>query len=265
MGEQQTPDQQRRSWAVACRWGLVVLLFVLALMLRFVWGGPPPGAAAKATCLSNIANLARAMRLYAQDYNGYLFFDHANAFSQPLRPGDYGQRRYLKEAMKQYIPYPGIWYCPEDRYAKRDFTADEATSGTFNYRRRGLGYVGVRHAADPDPRIVALYSELVREYGADHMRVDHEHTSYRFIPAVRGEWPPVLADAPHGEIGPKSLPLFEDDLAWHVEHPGQRFGTKVYGKVWAYRDGHSRFQTYIPGVIQGRRVAQTGEVMGAPY
>ena len=81
--------------------------------------------------------------------------------------------------------------------------------------------------------------------------------SYRFISSLPGETRPVRMDSAYRiqwkgwgaygywDINPIKAEVFEEDLPFHEEKPGQRFGTKVYGKTFGFRDGHAAFHTYI--------------------
>jgi hypothetical protein len=257
-GEQPVP--KRRHWpAYTCGClaavAAVAAFLLLLDMLPGIWLDRHPGIAKKATCLSNISQLARAMRLYSDDYSGRIFFDDADAFSQPLVPGHYGQGYYLKKAMKKYVPDWGIWFCPVDKYAKKDFTCGAEWFGTFTYRPEGIGYVALPHSEDRDPGLRALHRELVAHYGADHMRVEHNESSYRFIPSLPGEKRPAGIDAEgrlyrrewgaygYWDVNASNADLFEEDLSFHLVGGGW-FGKDIYGKTWSFRDGHCVFRTW---------------------
>jgi len=244
-------------------WSLLELLTVIAIIailvaILFPVFSRAKEAARKATCLSNIAQLAKAMRLYTLDYNDYLFFDRGRAEATPLYDGAYGQGYYFKKMMKNYIPAWGIWYCPSDNYAQYDYTNDTTTHGTFNYTVSGIGYKGYKHADDPDGGIVALYSELVGIYGKDDMKNDHDaFGSYRFYGTQRSscEGVPTYIDIVkrcfrggwgaygYWDINPSSAELFQEDLSYHFQGTGGLYG-KIYGKTFGFRDGHSVFHTY---------------------
>jgi prepilin-type N-terminal cleavage/methylation domain-containing protein len=131
-------------------WSLLELLTVIAIIailvaILFPVFSRAKEAAKKATCLSNISQLAKAMRLYSLDYQEYIFFDRGRTDSALMVTGQYGQGYYLKKIMKNYIPNWDIWYCPSDMYAKKDFTCSAASFGCFNWTSAvaldgGVGY-----------------------------------------------------------------------------------------------------------------------------
>ena len=99
--------------------------------------------------------------------------------------------------------------------------------------------------------------KVVRDYGVDDMRVDHAHSSYQFFPYHHAECEgrPVYIDfvgrchsdcwAAYGywDIHPGGTCVFAEDLSFHFTGGGP-FGDRVYGKSWAYRDGHAVFHTH---------------------
>ena len=244
-------------------WSLLELLTVIAIIailvaILFPVFARAKEAAKKATCLSNISQLAKAMRLYSLDYNEYIFWDRGRCDSTPMSTGHYGQGYYFKKIMKNYIPNWEIWYCPSDRYAKKDFTSSSESFGCFNYTASGLGYKGVRHSADTtDGGVTALYSELVRLYGKDDMKMEHNEMSYRYYGSQRSpcDGPVTYIDnvarcfrggwGAYGywDINPSATELFQEDMGYHFTGVGGVFG-KIYGKCFGFRDGHAVFHTY---------------------
>ena len=245
-------------------WSLLELLTVIAIIailvaILFPVFSRAKEAAKKATCLSNISQLSKAMRLYSLDYSEYIFFDRGRASSTPQVTGHYGQGYYLKKIMKNYVPEWSVWYCPSDRYAKKDFTCTAATFGSFNYTSTaacdgGTGYKELRHRDDTDSGIIQLYSELLTLYGKDDMKQEHNELSYRFYPEHH-EKRPVYIDVVfrnwwggkgaynYWDINPSSAELFQEDMCYHSVGVGGVFG-KIYGKTWGFRDGHAVFHTY---------------------
>jgi len=217
--------------------------------------------ASRCTCLSNLSQLAKAMRLYAEDYNGYLFYGNAEVFSRPPVRGEHGQTQYLKDVMKKYgVRSESTWHCPSDRYATRDFSSDPAWSGTFRYRKAGVGYAAIPHLSDSDPGIRALHSRLLLDCGADTMRVDHRDTSYRFVQAQPADYfgfkPPAQIHniqrvyrfdwGAYGywDINPGNADLFEEDLPFHFADSRGPRRCRIFGKIYAFRDGHAEFRTH---------------------
>ena len=76
MNEEPAAPRRRRR-------GCVILAAVLLLMGLWAWTGftKLKQTAKRGSCLMNISQLAKAMRLYSLDYNGYIFFDRGDAFS----------------------------------------------------------------------------------------------------------------------------------------------------------------------------------------
>jgi prepilin-type N-terminal cleavage/methylation domain-containing protein len=243
-------------------WSLLELLTVIAIIailvaILFPVFARAKEAAKKATCLSNISQLAKAMRLYSLDYNEYMYFERGRASTNPLAGGHYGNGYYLKKIMKNYCPHWGIWFCPSDNYAQKDWTCSSETFGSFNYTASGLGYKELRHRDDTDNGIVKLYSELVRLYGKDDMKMEHNELSYRIYPNQRSpcDGPVVYIDnvvrcyrgnwGAYGywDINPSSAEIFQEDISYHFTGVGGIFG-KIYGKTYGFRDGHAVFHTY---------------------
>ena len=212
-------------------------------------------------CLEHAAQLAKAMRMYAQDWGDYLFNGRGDPFSPPLTPGQAGQTPHLKMILRDYLPpaRDDLWFCPADAYAHRDFTSDPRWSGTFTYREAGIGYVAARHASDRDPGIGALRTQLLAHFGADNMRADHGATSYRYLAFPQGSPPEAQAlviDAVfrayrvnwgaygYWDINPSDAELFEEDLPFHTLGRPDAAGIKIYGKTFSFRDGHAVFRTY---------------------
>lgn len=239
-------------------WSLLELLTVIAIIailvaILFPVFARAKEAAKKANCLSNISQLSKAMRLYSLDYNEYIFFERGRASDNPLAPGGYGQGYYMKKIFKTYVPNWDIWFCPSDPYAKQDFTCS-AQFGCFNYTASGIGYKAVSHSGDTDAGVVKLYSELIRLYGGDQMKMEHNELSYRFYPE-HYEARPVYIDNitrkyrtgwglyGYWDINPSSAELFQEDFPYHFTATGGLFG-KFYGKTWGFRDGHAVFHTY---------------------
>jgi hypothetical protein len=266
MGGQPAPHRRRRVVFVTlgALAGLVTAYLALIVVPHQI------AETRKRTCVDNISQLAKAMRLYTLDYNECLFFDHGDAFSPPLAAGQAGQTQYLKEAMSKYVKGDNIWYCPADPFAKKDFSCDPGWSGSFTYRKAGIGYAAIPQSKAQDPGIRALHRRLIRDYARD-MRVDHAFSSYRLLPSWPGEQRPVYIDSvlrltewdgddplarevplPHrfygyAEINPSLAPLFFEDVQVHhmrIPKDGALGTSRVYGKVWAYRDGHAVFHTH---------------------
>ena len=104
-----------------------------------------------------ILSAARFTRLRRESASGVV----GGAFLSrlPARSGP-GQSHYLKRAMGSYTPVSEIWNCPNDPFAKRDFSCDPKWSGSFTYRPAQFGYVAVPHAADRDRGIRVLRRQL---------------------------------------------------------------------------------------------------------
>jgi len=263
-------------------WSLLELLTVIAIIailvaILFPVFSRAKEAAKKATCLSNISQLAKAMRLYSLDYSTYTFFGGGRPGDPNLQYGGYGEGYYLKKIMKNYVPDWGIWFCPSDKYAKKDFTCNTNTFGCFNYtpvsaaQYIAFGYSGLpsgyivigapvgtsTHNLDTDRGIIRLYSELIRLYGTDDMKMEHNEMSYRYYGVGQGG---LLTDidvsyrnfsAGRGAYGywdvqPSNNDLFQEDMCFHFGGTSGYFGGMIYGKNISYVDGHSHFITYEP-------------------
>jgi prepilin-type N-terminal cleavage/methylation domain-containing protein len=251
-------------------WSLLELLTVIAIIailvaILFPVFSRAKEAAKKATCLSNIAQLAKAMRLYSLDYSNYVFFDDGRPGSGPLATGQYGEGYYLKKIMKNYVPDWGIWYCPSDKYAKKDFTCNVNTFGCFNYTAVAAvdtdygkaGFLRLNRKDDTADRgIIRLYSELVRLWGKDDLIYEHNELSYRFYSI---DWNNLQYDIDimmrwyrnnwgaygYWDVQSSNLDLFQEDVSFHFTGVGGLFGN-IYGKTVGYADGHSNFITYEP-------------------
>jgi len=259
--EPPVPRPRRRA-------GWIALAAISAMALAYVVAIALPRYAETSrteTCLANVSLLAQAMRLYSADYNDQLFFGDGDASARPLARGQAGQTPYLKAILEKYVPRASKkashgeppsdspWYCPDDPFARRDFSCDTRWSGTFTYRKAGLGYVAIPHAADRDPGIRALHRRLLGDYGADQMRVDHAFSSYRFVPGLPGERSPQSPTTyidgvyrlyrrdwgayGYWDINPTTAWTFEEDLAIHSTEMGGPFRNRIYGKIYAFRDG----------------------------
>lgn len=103
---------------------VVAIVMILATML-FALSGAATGRAKHTVCASNLRQLGTAMHIYAEDYDGLLppattaeeVFDQRRA-----APRDELRRspQVLREALHPYAPTDAIWYCPTDRYARKD-------------------------------------------------------------------------------------------------------------------------------------------------
>lgn len=263
-------------------WSLLELLTVIAIIailvaILFPVFARAKEAARKATCLSNISQISKAMRLYSLDYNDYIFFDKGRAGNYPLNQGDYGNGYYFKKSMKNYIPNWEIWFSPSDPYAKRDFTCSTSTFGMYNFsvvtgttysattpdtRPTGfVGYQGFGGATNAtDVGICALTKDLIRLYGRWDPQMDHNEISYRYY-SEHNNLPPTPIDAVerriwdgkgaygYWDINPSSAELFHDDMPYHTGQgggfitPGGNYGTRTYGKCYGFHDGHAAFFT----------------------
>ena len=114
-------------------WSLIELLTVIAIIAILVAILYPvfsraKEAAKKATCLSNVSQLSKAMRLYSLDYDGYIHFVRGRPTNDPLMGGQYGTGYYFKKSMKNYVPAWDVYYCPSDNYRKKGATAHDWTT-----------------------------------------------------------------------------------------------------------------------------------------
>jgi prepilin-type N-terminal cleavage/methylation domain-containing protein len=242
-------------------WSLLELLTVIAIIailvaILFPVFSRAKDAAKKATCLADISQLAKAMRLYSLDYNDYICFVRGRAGNDPLYAGQYGTGYYLHKAMKAYVPAWEVWFCPSDSWAKRDFTCNANDFGTYNYTASGLGYKAVSLDADTDLGILKMYSDLVKMYGRADMVNNHNESSYRLYGhQSSGEEVPAYIDGVYRlyrngwgaygywDVNPSSCELFQEDFPMHSTGVGGANG-KVYGKSNGFRDGHATFTTF---------------------
>jgi prepilin-type processing-associated H-X9-DG protein len=98
---------------------LIELLVVVAVLIALMGVLMPVTAALRESgrqsqCLSNLAQLGKALHLYADDWNGYIPpYNNSDAASS-LRPG---HDALLVQAFAPYVRDPRIWFCPSDPYA----------------------------------------------------------------------------------------------------------------------------------------------------
>jgi len=65
-------------------------------------------------CVSNLAQLGKALHLYADDWNGYI--PPFNNLNPPTHPG---HPALLVQAFVPYLRAPAVWHCPSDPYIGR--------------------------------------------------------------------------------------------------------------------------------------------------
>ena len=97
---------------------LVELLVVVAVLVALMGALFPLIAALRekgrqSQCLSNLAQLGKALHMYADDWNGYIP-PYNNSGTSSLRPG---HDALLARAFAPYVRDPRIWFCPSDPYA----------------------------------------------------------------------------------------------------------------------------------------------------
>jgi prepilin-type N-terminal cleavage/methylation domain-containing protein len=97
---------------------LIELLVVVAVVAALMGVVLPVTAALRESgrqsrCLSNLAQLGKALHMYADDWNGYIP-PYNNSGTSLLRPG---HDALLVRAFAPYVRDPRIWFCPSDPYA----------------------------------------------------------------------------------------------------------------------------------------------------
>jgi hypothetical protein len=175
----------------------------------------------KAMCAYRLMQLGRAIRLFAEDHDGYICKLSGRVDQQGIEGADNAQR--VKDAYAPYVLDPEIWYCPADPYAKT----------------HTLLAPGFKPPQDqPD------------------MRYDRYYMSYRHYAYITQEEPPARLDAlrlvqdertaalPGGVwiATPDMIMLMMDDGRYHGPSWSGVYG-KVYGQNVLFRDGHVKFET----------------------
>jgi hypothetical protein len=183
--------------------------------------GPTDGEHQKAMCASHLMQLGRAIRLFANDHDGYIYKLTGRIDQQGLEGADNAQR--VRDAYAPYVPDPDAWYCPADPYAKT----------------HTMPAPGFKPPADqPD------------------MKYDHYYMSYRYYAYIQQETPPARLDGlrivrdyktaslPGGSwiATPDMIQLMLDDGCYHGPPATGVYG-KVYGRNVLFRDGHVKFET----------------------
>jgi len=210
----------RSSPGSVTRW--VIAAGFAVLLARIAVPAGDGGAENKVLCAYHLMQLGRAIKMYAQDNNGYICALRGRVDWLEREGPDNAQR--LKNAYARYITDPGIWYCPADNYAKT--------------HTRTIETHGVPPKDQPD------------------MAYDHFFTSYRHYSSVRGETPPVRLDAilveqdemtkdlPGGKwvATPDMIMLMMDDGSFHGAPATGQYGA-VYARNVLFRDGHVKFET----------------------
>jgi len=208
----------------------LLLIALLAAVLFFVF---LPALAAAPTaeeiCASNLRHLGLALRLYANDYDGYL---PPHAQRQAGGGGSQQAQAAFKAALTPYLyGLPdSVWYCPADEHARTHFGRDDGFSGL-----------------PPLPERPAPYSDC---------QIDHFYTSYRYYQDLPLAPAPTRLDSivtitsknhPGGfwTASPDMLHVMMEDWPYHgAGQPGALASpTPQYGKYVLFRDGHVAFMT----------------------
>ena len=181
----------------------------------------PDGIHHKAMCASRLMQLGRAIRMFADDHDGYIYKLTGRVDQQGIEGADNAQR--VRDAYAPYVPDPDVWYCPADPYAKT----------------HTVPAPGYKPPADqPD------------------MKYDHYYMSYRYYAYIQQETPPARLDGlrivrddktaslPGGSwiATPDMIQLMLDDGCYHGPPETGVYG-KVYGRNVLFRDGHVKFET----------------------
>jgi len=183
---------------------------------------------AEEICASNLRHLGLALRLYANDYDGYLppHGQRAAAGGSPA------EQAAFKAAFTPYLyGLPdSVWYCPADQHARTHFGRDDGTGGL-----------------PPVPERPAPYSDC---------QIDHFYTSYRFygdlpVAPAPGRLDSIVTMTSKNHPGgfwtasPDMLHLMMEDWPYHgAGQPGALgSSTPQYGKYVLFRDGHVAFMT----------------------
>jgi prepilin-type processing-associated H-X9-DG protein len=119
----------RRRKAFTLIEALVVVATVVALMAFLI---PVIGAmrekGRQTQCLSNLAQLGKALHMYADEWNGYT--PPYNNSDQSTRPG---HDALLVRAFAPYLREPRVWFCPSDPYAGRGVIAGSDSNFSHRY------------------------------------------------------------------------------------------------------------------------------------
>jgi prepilin-type N-terminal cleavage/methylation domain-containing protein/prepilin-type processing-associated H-X9-DG protein len=154
---------------------VIVIIAVLAgLIMAALWASSSKGR--QATCMSNLRQIAQAVRLYAEDYDGVppRRTTSTGRYVTPADPpradgvGPDPRPKETIDALARYGAPPAIWFCPSDpdrgKYVVRDMVQHWLTS----YRYVGW-YEGVGGDVDPSghvlpPDILSVNDSAARLY-----------------------------------------------------------------------------------------------------
>lgn len=231
---------------------VIAIIAILAAILFPVFARARE-AARKTSCTSNMKQIATAMLMYAQDYDGYMYHLNGRGFNFPgcnicnntgcgtnfLRDDeivanpDLGSQK-LKGAINPYIKNDGVFHCP----------------------------------SNPRARTHACRSSYSANGSPADNQYDPFHISYRFWnSAACNEIPgSVLVDAggllPRvgfgfgdcgnparaAEVGPAQIQMWSEELPFHREPHRGPFGN-IHARLIAFRDGHVQLMFREPNRV----------------
>ena len=222
---------------------VIAIIAILAAILFPVFSRAREKAR-QAACLSNVKQLASAVIMYAEDYDGYIWW-HRGRPNAALTPevvlGAFPNNTYhLKAVYNPYIRNPQIWYCPSHRYHGRR---------TWIYPAYTQDDDGIGRATD---RIPEIQDDAYVKWRSE-MMMDHKYTTYRHYKRLGGDptspyddYPPptpldstYVRDLGGGQyitISPSNYLLWLEDWPVHVDAIA---GT--YGRNASFRDGHAKW------------------------
>jgi prepilin-type N-terminal cleavage/methylation domain-containing protein/prepilin-type processing-associated H-X9-DG protein len=105
------PMQNRKAFTLV---ELLIVVAIIAAILAFLL--PVLGAmrekGRQTQCISNLAQLGKALHMYADNWNGYI--PPYNTLDASKHPG---HDALLARAFAPYLREPRVWFCPSDPYA----------------------------------------------------------------------------------------------------------------------------------------------------
>ena len=174
---------------------LLVVISIIALLLSIV--APSLQRARKlgqrVACLSNLRQIGLAVRLYAEDFDGYAAIGYPTSGSQSwfIELNNYVPYKYRRTASDIRTGTPSIWQCPGNRgkYFRTDVYGKYGMDTAW-----GVEYIKNEY--------------LVRSNGCKHVKLDMYQKARIFFAGDSIGWDTMI-DVPGGET------MF-GDLGWVV-------------------------------------------------
>lgn len=243
---------------------LVVIGAIAVLLAIFVPVFARREGQGRASCLSNLKQLAAAGIQYAADHdNTNLWYRGrpdsvvVGARGENVPPWQLGGDNYnmtMQAAFAPYVTSTSPWYCPSDPYA-RQHTFAGYSGGAGGSRDSGYGESLTRLSTISDARFGGTQ-------WSSQLFMDHYYGSYRFYSSSAGDPSAPTYDAPPASrfdvsfqkmvtgrsspitINSHNYVLFLEE--YNVHAPTNRWfgsGLGIYGRNAAYRDGHASYTT----------------------